>query len=850
MSFGRVKKTGAWADGEKAASRARPNPVLQSSLEYENFLQAKLCPRGGSVASSRPRRAESPPVRVSATDRRPEAQQRGAEHARPAWSVLPTGVADAGAKGVGHLVSSTAGLEAKEAYAVPALQHSWRRHMTPERTAAAAVDPGTFDPGTFDFSRVPKSSAEVAALMSAAQSSIEMSRQREKIISGLLQESSRGEQERLAQERSDSVAVSRHEQDRLMRASQDPDGGSPNLTRTLNLSRAFKRMRRAAGAQREQRERRELQLSSRKQAALKRRYLRAWKEAVRKNAHVATLRQRKLRGAFLQWVQELDRSRRSREAADGAYVRRTREKVIRRLREAVHASKVEKAQEQRGLWQEQQAVQARHRALLRSAFLGLRTAARMDAGQREIEEESALRRMRIAALVSTMAAAPTAPAEAKASRTPDDERKGVAARRRQDVKGIVVSPRNRSQGRGGKEARPALSPRSLVLPLGAESKDSFRGRPVGVQRGFGAGAKDTRPASWQADAKASGRQNADSKPALPQAAGASRSLLDSGADTSDDPPPPYASASVRTPHYLSSTAAAAGQRHGRVESRAGGKVANDAAAAAVSADAKLTQQQLDDRANQRRNRLTELSQTARQRVRGLKEQDEERMRLQKQQEDEEFMRSQEEHRRDQLESKTAIDEKARNEAEARRKMKLAGAHGTRAVLIRSGFGPWQRLMVQSRLNWAKALYHRDDTLVQQAWIALYGYCMSSRSERARREYRQSSMAIAHYCRSLLRNTWRRWLLSRRLTRAKAVAVTGHFSRFTVNRRAFGAWRMALERVRRREVQQIRAVIPRGRRAVQRHFFVKWMDFHRDALLDREISNRADLTWQKVQSWLS
>jgi len=299
---------------------------------------------------------------------------------------------------------------------------------------------------------------------------------------------------------------------------------------------------------------------------------------------------------------------------------------------------------------------------------------------------------------------------------------------------------------------------------------------------------------------------------------------------------------------LSSTAAAAGQRHGRAESRAASKGPNDAAAA--SAAAKLSQQELDNRANQRRSRLTELSQIARQRVKGLKEQDEERARSQKLQEDEEFARLQEEHRRDQLVSNAALEKKARNEAEAHRKMKLAEAHGTRAVLIHAGFGPWQRLMVQSRLDWAKAMYHRDDTLVQQAWIALYGYCMSSRSERARREYRQSSTAMAHYCRGLLRGTWRRWLLSRRLTRAKAVAVTGHFSRYTVNRRAFGAWRLALERIRRQEVQQLRAVIPRGRRAVQRHFFAKWMEFHRDALVDRDISNRADLTWQKVQSWLN
>jgi hypothetical protein len=88
-----------------------------------------------------------------------------------------------------------------------------------------------------------------------------------------------------------------------------------------------------------------------------------------------------------------------------------------------------------------------------------------------------------------------------------------------------------------------------------------------------------------------------------------------------------------------------------------------------------------------------------------------------------------------------------------------------------------------------------------------------------------------------------------MTKAKAKAVTGHFSRYTVNRRAFGAWRLALERVRREETQALRAVVPRGRRAFQRYYWLKWLEYHRDALVEREIANRADLTWKKVQGWI-
>jgi len=56
--------------------------------------------------------------------------------------------------------------------------------------------------------------------------------------------------------------------------------------------------------------------------------------------------------------------------------------------------------------------------------------------------------------------------------------------------------------------------------------------------------------------------------------------------------------------------------------------------------------------------------------------------------------------------------KAEAEADLRRKWKTAGQHSTVSLLTRAGFGPWQRLMTQSRLDLARALNYREDTLLQ------------------------------------------------------------------------------------------------------------------------------------------
>jgi len=112
------------------------------------------------------------------------------------------------------------------------------------------------------------------------------------------------------------------------------------------------------------------------------------------------------------------------------------------------------------------------------------------------------------------------------------------------------------------------------------------------------------------------------------------------------------------------------------------------------------------------------------------------------------------------------------------------------------------------------------------------------------------MAGAHYRRNLIRHCFGQMKLFRKMLRAKARAVTGHFSRFTVNRRAWGAWRVAVERSRRDYVAKARMVKPKGDRCVKRHAWQRWFQYHTEQLLDREVSNRADLTWAKVQGWMA
>ena len=171
------------------------------------------------------------------------------------------------------------------------------------------------------------------------------------------------------------------------------------------------------------------------------------------------------------------------------------------------------------------------------------------------------------------------------------------------------------------------------------------------------------------------------------------------------------------------------------------------------------------------------------------------------------------------------------------------------LLVRVGFAPWRRLVEHGHTNLSKAWQCRADRLRLWAWDAMVGHTVAQRTARIRHEYRLAAQATAHYRQKLMRHAWKRWSLHRKMLRAKATAIRGHFSQVTASKRAFTSWKLALERVRRRAAQQLRAVAPMGLRAVQRHYLARWRTYLEAERIDQEVRHRSAATWHKVQSWL-
>jgi hypothetical protein len=171
----------------------------------------------------------------------------------------------------------------------------------------------------------------------------------------------------------------------------------------------------------------------------------------------------------------------------------------------------------------------------------------------------------------------------------------------------------------------------------------------------------------------------------------------------------------------------------------------------------------------------------------------------------------------QQEAKAATDRHRTETVDALRVL-LARAKRFRAqqLLVRWGFAPWQqymelvryilnvnanvhqihhyaadkgmtisaleyasefsRLVAICRVDIAKADNFRADRLLQSAWSAFFGYIVARRTERFRRESRQTALAVAHYRRKLLTFVWRTMRLHHKMLSAKSKALTGHFSR--------------------------------------------------------------------------
>jgi hypothetical protein len=106
-------------------------------------------------------------------------------------------------------------------------------------------------------------------------------------------------------------------------------------------------------------------------------------------------------------------------------------------------------------------------------------------------------------------------------------------------------------------------------------------------------------------------------------------------------------------------------------------------------------------------------------------------------------------------------------------------------------------------------------------------------------------------RQLLRFIWKKWKLHRKLLKTKALTVGGEFSRHSIRRRAFVAWRISLEKCERKRAVQMQTIsMPFSNFMMKKRLFQKWKFYLENEKISRDIQIRSDLTWNKVQSWLS
>lgn len=105
-------------------------------------------------------------------------------------------------------------------------------------------------------------------------------------------------------------------------------------------------------------------------------------------------------------------------------------------------------------------------------------------------------------------------------------------------------------------------------------------------------------------------------------------------------------------------------------------------------------------------------------------------------------------------------------------------------------------MLYVRNQWFDAIDHYDRVLIGRLLHAWQGYLCGLKTERALKFQRLSALSISYYkyvCmqairtpsiyamtyirRKLIRKVWRGFKMHRKMLKTKAIAVTGHFSRF-------------------------------------------------------------------------
>jgi hypothetical protein len=171
------------------------------------------------------------------------------------------------------------------------------------------------------------------------------------------------------------------------------------------------------------------------------------------------------------------------------------------------------------------------------------------------------------------------------------------------------------------------------------------------------------------------------------------------------------------------------------------------------------------------------------------------------------------------------------------------------LLIRWGFAPWIKYLQFINQQQHQAWYFYQKHLFQRCFQRWYSYYMTVKTENKRIEYRKQLLAEQYYRRKLIRFHFQSWKLYRKLLKGKAIAIMGSFSRYTLPRRCFTAWKIAYQRSIREMIYQLKCMEPRGQLVIKRYYWQLWKVYFDECLLERSAKQRSEMKWQQVKQWL-
>mmetsp|Transcript_925 Transcript_925/g.1604 ORF Transcript_925/g.1604 Transcript_925/m.1604 type:complete len:659 (+) Transcript_925:73-2049(+) len=266
----------------------------------------------------------------------------------------------------------------------------------------------------------------------------------------------------------------------------------------------------------------------------------------------------------------------------------------------------------------------------------------------------------------------------------------------------------------------------------------------------------------------------------------------------------------------------------------------------------------EESAKERRERLRSLQRETAERVAKNKA-NEEAMKRRKELEEEQELAQQRKEYRSKLSHKSRggqrsargeTDKKAADATSGSPKLSIAAAFRKRQLLIRRGLAPWLLLVKERRLDWLKACTFYDDGLVQSAWEAWVGLARARKRAFYIHERKLTRLADSHFRQVLLRYTWRCFVQYRLALRARAKAVHSHCVKHGGRRAAFAAWRVSLEKRRRAVTHALTKHSRQSRASILASCWRQWKQYLQDAEIEKEIDSRVDMTWVRVQEWLT